>query len=449
MSAPSRFALLASLGCVLVPLVVSAADAPVPVPSGVVVSHQQPPIGSDAALAASFPDKYAWKLFLSIVQKAPQQVPVGNGLATNDAIWETWPDDAWTFPTNPDPAHPPQWPSGTAKPAKRLAKGFAAHGLAKAKTSAAKPGVGPDVPDSGGEEVRRNRATFEYVVKNNLWFQEGLQAFFQRAAASSNLVQFASNSLNFPIDAIEVKGNWVPILESQKSQYHWNRNADGQILGLVAMHITSKALPNWFWCTFEWTGNPGRGDYIGIHDSFGLKQPHTPSNTDQLNQVYPAGDLTPELLAQFKAAGLEGEWADEWQHYRLKGSQIDFTDATGRPLVLGNSVTEAGFVPTASCITCHARAAVTSAGANAFPLFGEKATLPLVNVPQQGAVSDQSTTYLTYNGTPDPAWYFNFSGGPSAVANQAGQMGVGTRLVNLPADFVWAIPFHAHPVSKK
>ena len=67
-----------------------------------------------------------------------------------------------------------------------------------------------------------------------------------------------------------------------------------------------------------------------------------PSNTDATGKVYPAGPLTPQLLALFKSAGLSGPWAAQWMNYRLKGSQVDFTDSAGRPLLLGNSVTEAG-----------------------------------------------------------------------------------------------------------
>ncbi len=107
----------------------------------------------------------------------------------------------------------------------------------------------------------------------------------------------------------------------------------------------------------------------------------------------------------------------------MKGSQIDYTDATGRPLLLGNSVTEGGFVPTASCITCHARAAVNAHGTSSFPVFGEERALPLI---------EDSQGPTTYYGLPDLNWYFSNNGN-------------GTRLLNLQTDFVWAIPFKAKP----
>ncbi|MCH8874436.1 hypothetical protein IH824_17020 [candidate division KSB1 bacterium] len=101
--------------------------------------------------------------------------------------------------------------------------------------------------------------------------------------------------------------------------------------------------------------------------------------------------------------------------------------------MLGNSVTEEGFVPTASCMTCHARAAVNGQGLNAFPFFGNKKTLPLEQIPQIGSSTE---TLVTYNGSPDPNWFYTFT-------NRGGE------LVNLQTDFVWAIPFKAHPANPK
>jgi hypothetical protein len=75
-------------------------------------------------------------------------------------------------------------------------------------------------------------------------------------------------------------------------------------------------------------------------------------------QGYSPGQLTPALESLFKEYGL----SDEWKNYRLKGSQTDWIDATGRTTLLGNSVTEAGFVQTSSCITCHVIASFDSSG---------------------------------------------------------------------------------------
>jgi hypothetical protein len=419
------------------------------IPSGAVVLHDAAP--GDNAVPMNFPDKFAWKLFLEVNQRAPQQGPVNdkpNAPTSNDAVWETWASDPQTFPRNPDPAKKPEWPAANASrprtfQATQKTRSFRARG---GKAMAAAQGVDvPQLPPGGfsvpngagvGEEVHRNKVTFDYIVSNGLWYQEGIAAFYKTvAAAAGDDVQFAAKAINFPRGSIEVKGNWIAIEEKDKSRYHWNYSSSGQLVGLVAMHISSKDLPNWFWSTFEHVDNPGRGDFIGVHDSFGADPPHTPSKTDKAGGIYPAEARTKALEEMFAAKGFKGAWGDEFKNYRLKGTQIDFTDSAGRPLLLGNSVTESGFVPTASCITCHARATVNAAGANGFPTvgknfgFGEQAQLPLLS-------GDSLQPVVTYNGRPDPSWYFHESSN-------------GTSLRLLQTDFVWAIPFQARPAAKK
>lgn len=378
----------------------------------------RPPMAGDPAVPLNQPDRYAWQLFVEVNARGEQttfRTPDGRTLTTNSALWETWADDPETFPANPDPADPPRWPDARMKQIVEKAKGGPhPHDAAGIRDGLIDFGV------TGSEEVRRNRATFDYVVANGLWYQEGIAKFF----ASGNVV-------DFPVDSIEVKGNWVPITEADKPNYHWNYDAAGKLYGLVAMHITSKAIPNWFWATFEWTGNAGRCDFIGCRDCFGYSPAVVPSNTKDVGAVYPPGTMNPALAALFEQGGLTGAWGAEWRNYRLKGSQTDFTDPSGVPLLVGNSVTEGGFVQTASCMTCHARAAVDSNGRSAFPLFGEKEPLPLqTESPQQF-----QTEFTTYNGAPDPNWFWQFTG-------------QGTRKVNMQTDFVWAIPFRAKPAKK-
>jgi hypothetical protein len=408
------------------------------VPSGTVVAHDATP--GQTALPINFPDKFAWKLFLEVNKKAEKQLPINdkpNAPLSNDAYWETWADDPQTFPAEPDPANPPKWPDrGQVKAIKAMGPPlrFRLERLRKGMTLPQIVAVGKltpggfSAPDGKGvgEEVHRNRVTFDYIVNNGLWYREGIAAFFANAAkAVGNDVDFTARTITLPRNSIEIKANWIVIDEKDKPRFHWNYNTDGQLLGLVAMHVISKDLPNWFWCTFEHVDNPGRGDFIGIHDSFGSTQPHVPSFTDQAGKPYPAGQMTSALEAMFKECGYEGDWAEQYKNYRLKGSQVDFTDGAGRNLVLGNSVTEGGFVPTASCITCHARATVNATGASGLPIFGEQSTLPLI-------VTDSLQPILTYNGRPDPSWYFS-------------DPGTGSTLQNLQADFLWAIPFRAQP----
>ena len=94
-------------------------------------------------------------------------------------------------------------------------------------------------------------------------------------------------------------------------------------------------------------------------------------------------------------------------NYRLIGAQTDFTDDTGRPIILGNSVTEAGFQTTSSCITCHGRASVTSSGSPGLSVFNP-----------QGQ---------SFNGPLQAGWYF----GTNGVQN------------NFTTDFMWSMTFCA------
>ncbi|WP_437680934.1 hypothetical protein [Sorangium sp. So ce131] len=150
---------------------------------------------------------------------------------------------------------------------------------------------------------------------------------------------------------------------------------------LVAFHVSSKDTPNWVWATVEHVNNPGRCDYTGCNDSYGYTtpdgvephqaknytEPHTtcddlpiPSYTFDNGKPYPGGAITPQLKELLDGLGIGGGQptrcapqlgghpprctpspADSgWRSYRLKGSQVNFTDSMGQPTRLGNSVTE-------------------------------------------------------------------------------------------------------------
>jgi hypothetical protein len=407
-----------------------------------------PPTGIDPAVPMNQSDRYAWELFIKVNQQAPPQfqqtitittasgsVPTGaNSFTTNSAVWETWADDPLTFPAKPNLSSPPKWPD--APYTKRLhPKGKGGHHT----HTAAVAGQQQFILDTGGEEVHRNRTTFDYIIRNGLWYQQGIAAFVANGAPA-----------NFPADSIEVKGNWIQIQESQKSQYHWNYDVNGQLWGLVAMHISSKALPNWFWSTFEWVGNAGRCDYIGCQDCFGYTPSYVPSNTcppspengppvsctPSVGLAYtdPA-TMTPGLQSLFAKAGYTGTWLTQYGNYRLKGSMTNFTTPTGRPILLGNSVTESSFLQTASCMTCHSRAAVNANGSSAFPFFGEAPSLPL----QAGTPGQFQTQQTTFHGTPDPNWFTRYT---DNLNSSDVFIGMVTPLAT-QMDFVWAIPFQA------
>ena len=375
---------LASLGVAGVLVLTLAVSNPRDMPPGRAAARDSNP-------AENMPDRFAWQIFVDI-SKPPA---IGSKLA----LWETWINEDDVF-ANPNVAA--MWPGVPTPliaqvPVKRLTpirqleiardEERARRVRLRARGAPVK-GIMPQfVPpqEGSGEEVRMNKATFDFVVANNLWFIEGQEAAFAKGSA-----------IIFPEDSKEIKAIWAPISVADEPKYHWAPNpADGnKPYGLVALHIISKDLPNWTWATFEHVDNPQRCKVLGCNDTFGVDN---------------AGNPSKELVAMMKAGGL----ADEWQNYRLGGSQVDFTDATGRPTLLGNSITEDGFVATSSCITCHARSAIgpRSPGqtkANRLSVF--KTTSPLVS----------------NNGTPDPTWYFTDPSRP-------------TTRKYLQLDFLWSL----------
>lgn len=412
-------------------------------------SAEAPNPSNDLLTLRSNPDQFAWMLFVHVNSRVSPK--------SQDALWETWADDPLTFPANPDPANPPKWPDpthshgGTAEFRKslRLRSKVEGHTLRmnrsfekalKAKTGAPLPqeidpssqaGFAPVV-----EQVTRNKVTFDYIIRNSLWYQQGNAERVNREPA-----------IIFPTDSIAIKAEWKPLTASDdKTKYHWNTDDKGNVYGLVALHITSKAIPNWVWTTFEWVDNPGRSDYIGSSDTFGVNYPIPPKQqvsqgsrpstrtfqapNPQLGTVYPAGEFTKVLDELFdKSFGADNAWKSQFKNYRLKGTQVDFVDATGRPTLLGNSIAENGFVATSSCITCHARASVAGSGSGA-------GSAPFSSF----APSINNAGNISYNGSPNPGWFF------TGVPGIAGGLKQSAPQVNFQTDFLWGIPF-ANPAK--
>ena len=354
--------------------------------------------------AVNCPDMVAWQKFVEAV------TPVSPGVAR----FQTWSTDGDTFPCPPadvetcraDPKAPgcPVWPEdvsttlarGTSGP-KQLA--FAG---SDSELSYHQPDSCLTTPSGAFDMVYRNRATFDYILENGLYYMEGLEQAFQRGL-----------DFNFPIDAAEVKVNWYPLSAAQvESGRFFTMEQNGTTYGMVSFIIITKDLQNWFWTTFEHADNPGRCDFIGCHDSFGVEPANQPPRYAPLCEPYPPGELTPA------ARRLLEPLPPVFRHYRLKGTQVDFTDSTGSPVFLGSSVSEAGFVPTSSCMTCHSRAAILGLSTETYGL------LPYYN----GGFAPNETQ--SFFGVPDSNWYYS--------ANDP------MRRWAVQTDFVWAIPLNAN-----
>lgn len=265
----------------------------------------------------------------------------------------------------------------------------------------------------------------------------------------------ALSRVDLPPDAIMIKSNWLHHdlavalgLPDDPKQYIsklLQTQIDLQALGiskseqtcnlegthyLVAFHISSKDIPNWVWTTFEHISLPGRCDVTGCNDAYGYASgdKNRPTGTadnyvkpnqysDQLNSPsivfnpdrgYPLEIIRPEwdkLLAQLNIGSgsstsqVEPDPEDiAWRNFRLKGSQVEFVNSIGQSTLLGNSVTEAGFMDGSSCISCHARAGA------ALKSDGSANFLAL-------SVFERSLTDFGYArshyGIPDPFWFYN------------------------------------------
>lgn len=349
-------------------------------------------------IAINQPDRAAWEVFI-LANKPAVNLPPNS--ANQLVEWQTWISDITLYG---DPCSTPAWPTVPEKPVLKPSGLFE---TIKTQSPNHFQSLTSPFNSEEREQVFLNKTAFDYIVSKGLWFSEGV------------LEHAIEGDINFPEGAIIVKASWKHIHEPEKSTYVWqyiDKKDPGStpnprvLVGLNAFHIISKALPDWLWSTFEHIDNAGRCDAIGCKDTFGVDPGYVAPHR-QPNLPYEPGMLTPELKAMFEAAGL----AKIWQSYRLKGTQVTFTDNMGRANLLGSSVLEPNFEATSSCMTCHTRATVS----NNTTVSGQthKATgLPVLahEAPLQGHV-----------GAPDPSWFQT----------------VQSSRPERPADIVWRTDF--------
>ena len=257
--------------------------------------------------------------------------------------------------------------------------------------------AGSGFPASGciGEEVRRNWASFQYIVSNALDTQAG------RARAFATKFR-----VDLPADAIEFKGDWSTVAavaewlkvdaDVVRKHYYTSTSMLGGAnveIALLSFHISTKQVKNWVWSDFENAMTPGRCDVIGCHDSFGAVRTDVEPN-DKPYQSYGDCAKTPALKAMLSSAGIDPVWSN----YCMKGSQVTFIDDNGAPILLGNSIIEPlnANVPIArsSCVTCHAYASFGADGNPTTPIqdmLNKPSDSPIGNVDptlMQGSVSN-------------------------------------------------------------
>jgi hypothetical protein len=365
---------------------------------------------SDAALALRDPDRFAWQMFVALTWPAD----VGSRLAATDrpygdpgpAMFETWALSDQVFLTRG--AQPPVWSdipwSGirtlSARPVPRQVALFRQ--------------VDPVAAGSKShqqEEIRFNRSAYDYMRDNGLYAIEGQQAFY-----------YDHRPVSFPADAISVQAIWRPISEEDKARYQWTVMKDAKsgrqfTYGLTALHIESRVLPNGFWATFEHIDNPFRS---GLHDEGWLT-----ASRDSV--ACPAGYLDCNKIPT--GFGLEGT---RWENYRLRGTQVDYVDNVGNPVILANSELETGFQQSASCMSCHARATIG-------PSMNDAARFPYSPANKEHPSAPPEPMRLPVFNTLPSGQVVSFNGAPAAGSYLLPGQAPGGTQAYLPLDFVWAL----------
>lgn len=346
--------------------------------------------------ALTKPSKHAWDLFLALNHPAKDPsiergVPDPTKKVGDEGIvvWETW-KLARTEVFLEDGSEPPPWNDNSKEGAptkpksfdlpkaaliRALSKGIdldEAHSLTPMNIKKLLVDPEDGVFTIGGGETRMNRANFEFIAHrdNQLYNVEGQEKLY------SDIVSGRRPTLSFPLDSIEVKAMWIPLSDAditsgKAARYHKGKDYQGNLYGLVALHIITKDVPNWFWCSFRQTDGPT--PYVPSVDSFGRPQ------------------------------SLNGT---KWAFYELSGTQTDFTDPTGRAVLLSDPHVEAGF-ERSSCISCHAMASIgapSSAPRGDRPrFFFTERTSPEI------PLRDQFPPHA-FVGTPDPSIFFDSRG---------------------------------------
>jgi hypothetical protein len=307
---------------------------------------QEPQSATDAAQQS---DEYAWRVFVAVNWPASQYAPQADPQRTLDSqsatVWEAWSSANDIF--RPDGTDPGPWGRAQTQHAAVVPIGsarfeaFSARdlpNLQRVQNGKMVPLKDPLTSATRLTEIHMNRAGYEYIRERGLYNTEGQLRVLDTGV-----------TVTFPAATKEVKAKWRIITEAERGRYYTLTVslADGtkRLYGLTALHVVTKDLPTWFWATFEHVDNPtlpGNDGWLApSRDSFAC------GSADRTCNRSPRG------------VGLEGT---VWENYRLRGTLTAFVDSVGRPNLLANSELEAGMQPTASCITCHSRAAIGADG---------------------------------------------------------------------------------------
>jgi hypothetical protein len=287
-------------------------------------------------------EELAWNWFMALNNPLTGGAP---------KAWEGWRPSSTVY--LPDGRTPPPWgptpgpPVAVIKQAQNdgLNTNLPFHNLDSDVQSDGLP-----LRDKSGQNIRyqilMNEDTFGYILSNGIYNINGQQAMAQ-----------ANKPTDFPWTSFELKTSWIWIGTDQKifsqlngkyyivNAYYALVDGSGKPNGLYkvgraalsGMHIISKPVPQWFWTTFQ-------NVYDAQYTQATNKLPIAPAVT-QANQKY---------RGQLKSMG------SIFANYQLMGTQWQFVDANGKPLLLANSQIETAFQQASSCTTCHAVASYSA-----------------------------------------------------------------------------------------
>jgi hypothetical protein len=208
------------------------------------------------------------------------------------------------------------------------------------------------------EEVFANPVEAAFVKRDLTTLARQL-TYGKERGETINFPGTGMNDARLDLDSLEVKVDWVPATSFSNPTFTcpdltnslYTETINGTCYALVAIHISSKVMPNWLWATFEPNSNitnPNRCDpklYGACLDPWGTtsKQRYAKGKTAQ---------QSPEL----RQAMAEMHLNPAFSNYFLTGVQTQFVDNYGKPIQMGNSFVEfnQGVPPgKSSCMTCH------------------------------------------------------------------------------------------------
>jgi hypothetical protein len=341
-----------------IPLALIAAIALTSTPAMAQAVVEPGGVPADQTMALTTPDEYAWRLFFFLNRPAKggtaggadENRKFGDTAGNVSMVWETWAlasGGAASEVYKSDGSRPGDW-DHLQRDSRLLVLDT------NLENESVRAGSRRVIPSNTGaffppkpqnQEVRMNRATFEFIVRQEMYNRDGLEALLASAISKNDrqLIQFTAG-------AKEVKAQWLKITDDQKPRYLWRETvgSDGarQAFGLVSLHVITKDIPNWFWADF------GHVDCEAQLNACSGQEPGLTPPVDSTTRG-PGGGPGPSGSNGVRNETLNTVWAN----YILRGTQTNFVLPDGLPTILSNPVIEGGF-QRSSCITCHARAAV-------------------------------------------------------------------------------------------